>query len=218
MISLSDITRKERISIILIAISYIAGFLAHHTEGNIAELFRLSTPLYLSGLCIWTLAFHREKKRRWILVCVVILMLSILIEIIGVKTGWPFGQYYYGNALGPKLLGVPLVIGFNWLLLVYSSLILTRQVLKKSILLQCLVASALVVLLDVHIEGIAPKLDYWYFKENPVPTINFIAWFVLCFVFQWALVNSAEQRAFDNRVAPFTFIFMFLYFMMFYLI
>ena len=36
------------------------------------------------------------------------------VEALGVATGFPFGRYAYGAALGPTLLGVPLVIPLAW--------------------------------------------------------------------------------------------------------
>lgn len=36
------------------------------------------------------------------------------VEAVGVATGFPFGQYEYSGALGPRLLGVPIVIPLAW--------------------------------------------------------------------------------------------------------
>jgi uncharacterized membrane protein len=39
---------------------------------------------------------------------------GFLVEAIGVATGFPFGSYDYSGQLGPKLLGVPLIIPLAW--------------------------------------------------------------------------------------------------------
>lgn len=39
---------------------------------------------------------------------------GLAIEALGVATGFPFGSYDYSGELGPKLLGVPLVIPLAW--------------------------------------------------------------------------------------------------------
>jgi len=39
---------------------------------------------------------------------------GLAIEAVGVATGFPFGSYVYGDALGPKLLDVPLVVPLAW--------------------------------------------------------------------------------------------------------
>jgi uncharacterized membrane protein len=39
---------------------------------------------------------------------------GFLVEALGVATGFPFGSYVYSGALGPQLLGVPLIIPLAW--------------------------------------------------------------------------------------------------------
>ncbi len=46
---------------------------------------------------------------------------GLLVEIVGVHTGVPFGRYAYTGALGPRLWGVPLVIPLAWTWLAWPS-------------------------------------------------------------------------------------------------
>jgi uncharacterized membrane protein len=39
---------------------------------------------------------------------------GLVVEAIGVHTGFPFGAYAYGHALGTELFGVPLVVPLAW--------------------------------------------------------------------------------------------------------
>jgi len=39
------------------------------------------------------------------------------IEIIGTKTGWPFGTYHYSSTLGLAVASVPLLVPFAWLMM-----------------------------------------------------------------------------------------------------
>ena len=39
---------------------------------------------------------------------------GLAVEAVGVATGFPFGTYDYSGQLGPKLLGVPLIIPLAW--------------------------------------------------------------------------------------------------------
>ena len=68
--------------------------------------------------------------------------------------GIPFGQYLYGDNLGIKFFDVPLVLGLNWLLLVYVSLNLV-SIFKLSIFKQSLLVATLMLLIDSVIEPIA---------------------------------------------------------------
>ena len=35
-------------------------------------------------------------------------------EAVGVRTGFPFGDYSYADTLGPTVLGVPVVVPLAW--------------------------------------------------------------------------------------------------------
>ncbi|MDG2208732.1 MAG: carotenoid biosynthesis protein, partial [Flavobacteriales bacterium] len=39
---------------------------------------------------------------------------GLVVEIIGVQTGWLFGNYQYGIALGLQVAGVPVILGVLW--------------------------------------------------------------------------------------------------------
>ena len=78
-------------------------------------------------------------------------------EILGVKFGIIFGNYEYGNALGYKVFGVPLLIGANWAILTISCSALSAT-LFESIFSKIIVGVFLMVMLDAVIEPIAPIL------------------------------------------------------------
>ncbi len=65
--------------------------------------------LLISGLL--AMAFDWDSRSRlWWLAAIG----GWLAECIGVQTGLLFGQYNYGEGLGPKLAGVPLILGILW--------------------------------------------------------------------------------------------------------
>jgi uncharacterized membrane protein len=58
--------------------------------------------------------------------------LSLAAELVGTGTGWPFGSYTYGDALGPKVLErVPIAIPLSWFSLGLTSYLLARLVLDR---------------------------------------------------------------------------------------
>ncbi|MES2515602.1 MAG: carotenoid biosynthesis protein, partial [Bacteroidota bacterium] len=76
-------------------------------------------------------------------------VLGFFIEVLGVKTEIIFGSYYYGKALGLKFFAVPILIGVNWAVLLYS----TAQLSKfKNDMANALFGAALMVGLDFFIE------------------------------------------------------------------
>ncbi len=55
--------------------------------------------------------------------------LSLISELIGTGTGWPFGNYEYTSFLGYKMLGrVPFTIPLSWFYMGLSSYLLSRAV------------------------------------------------------------------------------------------
>jgi uncharacterized membrane protein len=53
--------------------------------------------------------------------------LGLAVEAVGVRTGFPFGEYAYTSSLGPALLGVPLAVPLAWTMLAYPCLLLGRR-------------------------------------------------------------------------------------------
>ena len=96
-------------------------------------------------------------------------------------TGFPFGNYSYGPVLGFQLFEVPLLIGVNWLLLVYVCGEIFHNRIKNDFLAAGL-GSLLMVLLDVLIEPVAVKLDFWSWENEVIPLSNFIGWFGIAFI------------------------------------
>lgn len=103
-------------------------------------------------------------------------------EWIGVHTGFLFGDYSYGNNLGQKWFGVPIIIGVNWVMLTMISASV-MHLIKVHWLLKVFSATLLMLLLDFLIEPVAIVSDYWIW-EGDIPTSNFIGWGLTAFILQ----------------------------------
>ena len=151
-----------------------------------------------------------------------IFLAGFFIEVIGVHSGIIFGKYWYGQTLGTKVLGVPLVIGANWLLLIYCSTTITQkifEILKKklpqnllfnSIFLKSIFASSLMVCLDYLIEPVAIHLDFWHWQNEQIPTQNFQAWFLIAFLLNYIFLKGNFAKS--NSLAILIFILQFAFF------
>ncbi len=53
------------------------------------------------------------------------------IELLGSRTGWPFGEYAYSPELQPQVLGVPLIVPLAWLMMAYPALLLARSLTTR---------------------------------------------------------------------------------------
>ncbi|MDQ1294333.1 MAG: hypothetical protein QG608_2216 [Actinomycetota bacterium] len=53
--------------------------------------------------------------------------IGLVLETIGLRTGFPFGSYTYSASLGPQVFGVPLIVPLAWLTISWPCLVLARR-------------------------------------------------------------------------------------------
>lgn len=137
--------------------------------------------------------FHEEKRRSFWIYMVGIALLGFAVEVIGVNTGFPFGEYRYGFPFGPQMWGTPPVIGLNWFVLTYGFAFLMRNA-KTNRIIKALIVGALVTSLDVIIEPVAIHLDYWTWTAEHVPIQNYVTWFVCISLFSYWIYQVEKGR------------------------
>tara|TARA_B110000902_G_scaffold55988_1_gene65176 strand:- start:1396 stop:2022 length:627 start_codon:yes stop_codon:yes gene_type:complete len=172
--------KEFRFDIIFVAVIHIAGIIGIHLA---PEIF-LKTS-FVSIIIPLTLYLYRIKpiKIEWIIIFLVYLI-TFFSEWIGVNYGWLFGSYEYGDSLGFKIDGVPIIMGANWLLLG----LVCRDVVKKIITnhwLIIILSAFLMVLIDTLIEPLSNRLDFWTWKNNIIPFSNYKDWFLIALLNQY---------------------------------
>jgi bisanhydrobacterioruberin hydratase len=157
----------------------LAGIMIPFTR----DFFIMLTPLTLVLCFAALLAFHKSKSDiKTILVFFIIGITGYFIEVYGVQTGVVFGEYTYGKTLGFKVFDTPLLIGINWVMLVYVSASLMTA-LSASPFVKIVSASLLMLLYDVVLEQIAPLLDMWHWHGSAIPVRNYVSWFIISLLF-----------------------------------
>jgi putative membrane protein len=167
----------------------VAGMIIPQTR----ELFKAMVPLNLLLNVVVLLIYHGKLDLRFAWKALVIYSAGFIVEIVGVNTGLIFGSYAYGPTLGPKLFHTPLIIGVNWLMLVYASLVITSRFIEQRYF-RVLVAAVLMVVYDFALEPAAIDLDMWDWG-GAVPMQNYITWLVISLVLVW----FADRSGFVNR-------------------
>lgn len=56
---------------------------------------------------------------------------GLLVEGVGLRTGWPFGHYSYADSLGAQIWQVPVVVPLAWLMMAYPCLLLGRTLAAR---------------------------------------------------------------------------------------
>ena len=120
---------KQQWQSAVIIVLYIVGLL-----GLISPYQELFTKLSVAQIliCSGFVLCQYLSNKILIIRFIVLIIFGLIIEIIGVKTGFPFGDYYYGNKLGIYILNVPLVIALNWAIVIFCSKSLLKNFIKRS--------------------------------------------------------------------------------------
>ena len=146
------------------------------------------TPIHLFvmfALFLWANSYFSIKLIKAI---IVIYLIGVLAEVLGVRYNMIFGNYYYGNSLGPQVLEVPLIIGFNWLTLSFATHGVSSYLFKNKTIITVF-ASILMVLTDYIIEPMAGALDFWYWVGGNIPIQNYVGWFFVSLIIHTILVK-----------------------------
>jgi uncharacterized membrane protein len=116
--------------------------------------------------------------RRWALL---VLVAALVVETIGVRTGFPFGAYCYTDRFGPMLGLVPFVIPLAWHVVVTNALFLARRYAPQSSrTVQAMITGLLCAGYDFVLEPFATGAKrYWIWAAGHPPLLNYLAWFVI---------------------------------------
>jgi putative membrane protein len=201
---------EVRIFVVIFYSVGLAGILIPSTH----SLFLQLTPLALLLSAFVLFVFYPGGyEHKHALVFLFIFLAGFLVEVAGVQSGLIFGSYQYGDTLGFKLFETPVIIGINWLILIY----LTASILERFTFLpviKIVLASLLMLVYDIILEQVAPLMEMWTWQDGMVPFRNYMAWFVLSLVFHSCIkFFHIDTR---NRLAMTVFAIQFLFFLLLY--
>jgi putative membrane protein len=185
-------------------------------------IFNAVGSILVTLLMLLIVALHgteRYGKKNMLIFFMITAGVAYLFENINVATGWPAGSYSYTSNLG--FLPVPFVIVFNYFTMGYLSW-MTSQILTanyaeklkgKQILILPLVAAFIMVMWDLGMDPINSTILDLYIWDVPgpyfgVPIMNFVAWFVVVFIFfqlfalyisKYDNINSEKVSKISNK-------------------
>lgn len=206
---LQYLRQNPNISIGILVILYAVGISC--VKLNVHEDFLLLTPLNLLTSLALVLVYHTDWSRKSIAVLFTCFIVGYGFEVIGVNTGLIFGEYSYGRVLGLKIFDTPLMIGVNWVMLVYCSAALTNRLLPSlHFAVKAVISAAVMVLLDFFIEPVAVARDFWTWTAEYIPLQNYLAWYIISFVL--LLLFHISHPKIQNKVAIALLILQFVFF------
>ena len=191
MLKLLDNKELRNFSIFIVWLINISGFFGILSDQK--EFFLSSSP-YVLTMTLFLLVINNSTDKKFLIKLFLIFLLGLTVEIIGVNFSIFFGDYQYGDNLGIKIFDVPIVIGFNWVLLIILTGNFAHKIFPNNIIMKILIGSALMILLDLLIEISAPKLDYWEFATHPVPFSNYLWWFIFSVIFHMIYQSNTNKE------------------------
>lgn len=200
----------KQIIVIFYAVG-VAGFMIPWSR----DIFVTATPFALLLSILLLALYHVRYTRKSIVVFIVIAVLGYIIEAVGVNTGIIFGNYRYGNALGYKVFDTPLLIALNWLFLTYTAASVADAITRKPFI-QLFIVPTIMLVYDLILERLAPLMDMWSWSESVVPARNYIAWWIIGFMFIGLIrVSDIETK---NPLSVVLFISQFAFFITLYVL
>jgi len=170
---------------------YAVGIIGHLYTPTREYMLMLTpyTLLLTGGIVLSKVLPHNISLVKWI---VIVYIVTFALEVFGVKTGLLFGSYEYGDVLGPKLFETPLIIGFNWVLVILGGVLLSSKFISNNFLI-VLFTPLLTVLFDFFLEPVAIKLNYWIWFRGEIPLQNYLAWYAISLLAVFFFMQSKVE-------------------------
>lgn len=176
----------------------------------IRPLFLQIVPFHLLLMLVLVFFSHNLIDEKYLGFILIIYVLGFIAEWIGVHKGWLFGDYGYGKTLGTKLLDIPLTIGVNWFLLIYAVGITMKLSRIRSQWARIILGALILVWLDLLIEPVAIRFNYWHWANNVIPFKNYVGWFIVSGLMLWIFEQFKFRK--QSWVAPLLLLVQFIFF------
>lgn len=176
---------------------WLGGVVSHWLWRKTPDGAGWTAPAFLA--CAAALVLLAEPgARRWL---AGVGLAGFLVELLGSKTGIPFGPYSYTPVLQPQLAGVPAVMFCAWVILIaYVKALLAR--IGWTGWGAIAAGAAWMTAIDLAIDPVATAaLDFWRWSSSgpyyAIPLSNFAGWFLVS-----AVLLASGERA--NVAGPAT--------------
>lgn len=164
---------------------------------------------------------HGATFYRWrgILTFVAInLVVGNIFENLGVRTGFPYGHYYFTGLMGPKLSVVPILLGLAYVGMAYLSWTLARLIvggvqiplLGQRVVTVPLIAASIMVAWDLSQDPVwSTILHAWIWLQGGayfgVPVTNFFGWYLTVYVMYQLFALYLRGRSINSKLMPFSY-------------
>jgi len=132
---------------------------------------------------------------------------ACLCESLSLRTGFPFGHYYFTNVMGPKIFNLPVLLILAYLGIGYCSWVLSLLILGyrnkplvgARVVALPILASFIMLAWDLSMEPDWATVDHaWIWRDGGpffgVPISNFLGWYLTAYLFYQAFALYCRAR------------------------
>jgi len=196
---------------ILIVILATLTFIISWIDGGILK--KLAPFIIVLGMTLFTFihGIRKYRTKRVIVFFLFTFAISWSYETCSILTGFPFGNYYYTDVLGPKLWLVPVLIMPAYFTVCYLSWIIAHVLLDKfqasvnkiMVFAVPFMASFIMVMWDVSMDPIQSTIrKAWVWEDGGVyfgvPFKNFMGWFLCVYTILQTLAFYLQSQLKNN--------------------
>ncbi|HJN42135.1 MAG: pyridoxamine 5'-phosphate oxidase [Anaerolineales bacterium] len=163
-------------------------------------------PLMLFCFCVVDSLTILGGRRAGLLLAIGLLG-GLAVEVVGVSTGWPFGQYGYARNFGTvSILSVPLAVPMMWSTLLYlGNMVAERLLGARGNIFQAGIGALAVTAWDLMADPMMVEVGHWEWAVEGayfgIPVSNYTGWlgtaFLMLLLYRWL----ARKLAPGQRVA-----------------
>jgi uncharacterized membrane protein len=140
--------------------------------------------------------------------CVIAVGGGLAVEVLGLRTGVPFGSYTYSHTLTRTIAGVPWVVPLAWAMVAYPALVAARRLTRSTLLVPVLGGIALAGW-DLFLDPMMTAEGYWRFTDVTyalphvpgVPGSDYLGWLVTGIVLMALLDRLPDRQVPDGQPA-----------------
>lgn len=153
------------------------------TLGTGAERIGISIGVMTQTVFVAGLLLSSLPVGTALVLIVLIPFLGWGFELIGSRTGVPFGRYHYTDVLKPQIRNVPVVVPAAWLMMIPASAAVGELMVPGGTdVVQLLVSAAAFTAWDLFLDPQMVLWDFWRWEKPGryfgIPLVNFLGWFL----------------------------------------
>lgn len=126
-------------------------------------------------------------------------------EILGLRTGFPFGHYWFTAVMGPKVLDMPVLLALAYVGVGYVSWVVAESIVGRQgstatrLLITPVGASCVMTAWDLAMDPVWMNIDHaWVWRDGGawfgVPLSNYFGWMLTTWMFYQAFALVLTRR------------------------